>query len=509
VRDVLNQIFNNTISYKTRGEYLILQKKIPEKKIAHFTLSGYVVDPIAGMKLPDVSIYEKKSLISTISNQYGFYKIKLSASDLPVRLTVSRPDYRQQIIVIRNPQNDYQNIELEQIPKNIVLTPIMDDNSIDQMEAHRNTIQSPVLLSPSDEFKPDYPEIIDTELFVVDSSANFSEENQTEWEALRRDIGQLFIKRSQRVNAENITDTLTRNLQVSLLPFLGTNRLLSGSITNDFSFNILAGFSGGVRMLEIGGLINGVRHDVRGVQLAGFSNVIGGDLAGLQISNLLNIANTLSLGSQISGGLNVVLRSSKGWQAGMINFAHKVEVGGKQIGLLNICDSTETTPIGLLSFVKSSNGYKRLELSIDESETVNFTFKTGVRKFYNVITLGYNFLRTKELFNAGYGIGRAYELGRAWMFNTDFTGNILVEYDDFSPNVGTLLKCDFTVEKQIARNAAITFGPTLKALFINQYNISNWQGKPFKHLSTYAPLTNNDKFSLWVGFQMGIRIRSR
>lgn len=136
----------------------------------------------------------------------------------------------------------------------------------------------------------------------------------------------------------------------------------------------------------------------------------------------------------------------------------------------------------------SGNGYKRLELSIYENQTVSFSFKTGVKDFYNILALYYNFTRTQEIFGLGYGIGRAYELGKSWMFNTNLTANVLVEYDDFNSNIATVWKIDLSFEKQIARNVAVTFGPSVKYLIINEYNSLSWTGKPFNRIPPFKSI---------------------
>lgn len=509
VRDVLKQIFGTSISYKVRGQYVILQKNITENQNLHFVLSGYIVDPNEGIKLPDASIYEKTSLASAISNQFGFYKIKLSTKKFPIRLSISKPGYEHQIVFIKNAQNDYLNIELVAEKKELTYQSAFDDNSIEQMELFQKRNQ---LIESAPVFKDNRPPFVDAAgdesfhpVFVPFDSLAY----RTDWERFKDGVGKFFVRRSQRINAFNINDTLNQRLQISLLPFLGTNRLLSGSIVNDFSVNILMGYSGGVNKLEIGGLLNGIHHDANGLQIAGLGNIVGGQLRGVQVSSLLNIAGSLDKGLQLSDGINVVAKTSNGWQVGIINFAKNVGKKGKQIGLLNISETSESTPFGLLSFVSSKDGYKRLELTIDENETGSVTFKTGVRKFYNILTIGYNFLRTRELFSAGYGIGRAYEMSHGWMLNTDLVANVLVEYDAFNPNVGALYKFDISFEKQIARNAAITFGPSFKALLIDRYNFNTWQGKPFSRMPSYTPLFSTDHSTFWLGFQMGLRIRSK
>lgn len=508
VREVLNLIFKGIITYKVRGNYIILQKNNPKEFSKTIILSGYIIDTQSDRPVSKATVYNPKSLSSTISNQYGFYRIKLNSSNLPVKLVISKAEYEKRIFVIKSVLNTYENIELRPIIYKPINIPIYEDNSIEKKDNYINqdlSLENKPITQP---IVPPFPDITDQNLFptspIIDSTLY-----ENRWDEFKKKVGIIFVSRSQRINAQNVNDSLKRKFQVSLLPFLGTNRLLSGSMKNDYSLNLLMGYSGGVRKLEVGGILNGTRNDMQGLQVAGVGNIVGGSVLGGQISSIFNIAGYLENGIQMSSGFNVIIKKSAGWQISPINFAHKVVQGGKQIGFINISDSTDTVPIGLLSFVGSSNGYKRLEFSVDENQTASFSFKTGVRKFYNVLALHYNFTRKQEIFGLGYGIGRAFEVGNSWMLNTDLTANVLVEYDDLSPNVATMWKLDICFEKQIARNVAVTFGPSIKYLNVNEYNSSSWTAKPFSKIPTYKTISSTVNSTFWIGFQMGLRIRSR
>ena len=508
VHEVLNLIFKGIITYKVRGNYIILQKNNPKESSKTIILSGYIFDTQTDKPLSKSTVYDPKSLSSTISNQYGFYRIKLNVSNLPVKLVITKADYEKRIFAVKSVFNIYEDIELTPIIYKSINIPIYEDNSIEKKDNYINqdlSLENKPITQP---IAPPFPDITDQNLFptspIIDSTLY-----ENRWDEFKKKVGIILVSRSQRINAQNVDDSLSRNVQVSLLPFLGTNRLLSGSIKNDYSLNLLMGYSGGVRKLEVGGILNGVRNDVQGLQVAGVGNIVGGSVLGGQISSTFNIAGYLENGIQISSGFNIIIKESAGWQISLINFAHKVVQGGKQIGFINISDSTDTVPIGLLSFVGSSNGYKRLEFSVDENQTASFSFKTGVRKFYNVLALHYNFTRKQEIFGLGYGIGRAFEIGNSWMLNTDLTANFLVEYDDLSPNVATMWKLDICFEKQIARNVAVIFGPSIKYLNVNEYNSSSWTAKPFSKIPTYKTISSTVNSTFWIGFQMGLRIRSR
>ena len=508
VREVLNLIFKGTIAYKVRGNYVILQKNTQKESSKTMIITGYIIDTQTDKPLSKATVYDPKSLSSTISNQYGFYRIKLNINNLPVKLIITKADYEKRVISIKTVQDTYEDIELTPVILKSFDIPVYEDNSIEKKDNHINqdfSLENKPVIQP---IAPPFPDITDQNLFpttpIIDSTLY-----ENRWDEFKKKVGVILVSRSQRINAQNVNDSLSRKFQVSLLPFIGTNRLLSGSIKNDYSLNLLMGYSGGVRKLEVGGILNGVRNDVQGLQVAGVGNIVGGGIVGGQISSIFNIAGYLDNGIQLSSGFNVIIRESAGWQLSFVNFAHKVVKGGKQIGFINIADSTETTPIGFLSFVGIGNGYKRLELLVDENQTAVFSFKTGVKQFYNVLALHYNFTRKKEIFGIGYGIGRAFEIGNTWMMNTDLTTNLLVEYDDLSPNVAALWKLDVSFEKQIARNVAVTFGPTIKYLDINKYNSSSWMTKPFNKIPTYKTISSTANSTFWIGFQMGLRIRSR
>lgn len=507
VREVLNLIFKGIITYKVRGNYIILQKNNPKEFFKTIILSGYIIDTQTDKPVAKVTIYDPKSLSSTISNQYGFYHIKLNSSNLPVKLVISKAEYEKRIFAIKSVLNTYEDIELRPIIYKSTNIPIYEDNSIEKKDNYINQDLSFENKPTTQPITPPFPDITDQNLFptspIIDSTLY-----ENRWDEFKKKVGIIFVSRSQRINAQNVNDSLRRRFQVSLLPFLGTNRLLSGSIKNDYSLNLLMGYSGGVRKLEVGGILNGTRNNMQGLQVAGVGNIVGGSVLGGQISSTFNIAGYLENGIQMSYGFNVIIKKSAGWQISLINFAHKVVQGGKQIGFINISDSTDTVPIGLLSFVGSGNGYKRLEFSVDENQTTMFSFKTGVRNFYNVLALHYNFTRKQEIFGLGYGVGRAFEIGNSWMLNTDLTANVLVEYDDLSPNLATMWKLDICFEKQIARNVAVTFGPSIKYLNVNEYNSSSWTAKPFSKIPTYKTIFSTVNSTFWIGFQMGLRIRS-
>ena len=97
-----------------------------------------------------------------------------------------------------------------------------------------------------------------------------------------------IVPRVIRVNSANLVVRKSRTFQGSVIPFVGSNWKVSGSITNRISFNLLAGYSGGVNGFELGGLLNIDRDAVRGFQIGGLGNIVGGNATGMQIGGLFN-----------------------------------------------------------------------------------------------------------------------------------------------------------------------------------------------------------------------------
>ena len=86
VRQILDFLFKQNYEYRECGNYIILRraplqltmitsKAVMEEKF--FAVSGYVLDDVSGAVVSDASIYGRRHLVATLTNQQGFFKIKL------------------------------------------------------------------------------------------------------------------------------------------------------------------------------------------------------------------------------------------------------------------------------------------------------------------------------------------------------------------------------------------------------------------------------------------------
>jgi len=282
VREILDEIFKGTVQYKARGKYIILTsaQRTDEKTESAF-LTGYVVDEATGERLRDVSIYDPVTLTSTVTDSYGYFEIKIEKPSPELLLSVNRQYYADTLVSV-HPEGRLLNIPIKINKEKISL------------------------LADSVGLK------------------------------IRR-FWKTQVLSFQQVNRFNIDDTLYRATQVSLVPFVGTNHKMSGHVINDFSFNILGGYSLGVRKLEIGGLFNLVRGDVKGMQFAGLFNGVGGKMQGVQFAGILNANGGLIEGAQFAGALNLGLRSADGVQvAGVGNITVGANQGPQLAGVFNL-----------------------------------------------------------------------------------------------------------------------------------------------------------------------------
>jgi hypothetical protein len=512
VREILHEIFNDAFIYKEKGNHIILQKApVTIASPATMIISGYVEDGVTRARLADASLYDKKSITSVITDEYGYFRMKVILHQQTAAISISKRNYRDTLITVS------------------VGTPYLT-----------------VLLTPM---------VRDTVMSVPAKTDSVHEE--------------LPLPYQEEPNVRNIRDTLYRDIQISFLPFLGSNSRLSGNTINNYSINILGGYSLGTRNIELGFFVNMDRGDVswlqiagignmvggrmygiqlsgfyninggetkavqvsgftnvnlsdaQGVQLAGFSNVNLKETEGLQVAGFSNVGIGRSFGAQIAGSTNVQIGSLQGSQfagisniasdhvngsqiAGLFNYGRVVH--GTQIGLVNVSDTLGGVPIGLISYVKS--GHHKLEISADEVFHANVAFRTGVPKFYNIILAGirpdFN-LPSNPVWTFGYGIGTAPRLARWLDLNVDATAQH-VSQGSFTNELSLLSKIHLGLDFKLARKFSLYGGVTLNGYLTH----TGYTGYP-DLFTDYQPTVTHEQnwgqsnLKMWWGAKVGLR----
>jgi hypothetical protein len=500
LREVLVAMMGASIQPKEKGNYIILNKINSSQatktgSIVPLTISGYVVNVITNEKIGEVSIYNKKSLTSVVSNPYGYFKLTLERPEAQNFISVNKRNFRDTVIAIPAGATSFLTIMLE--PDQQVLAPVLNES--DMKKDSSEAMILPPLLS-DDQTKPE-------------------------------------PKLERELNMENIKDTLHRVWQVSIFPFVGTNHTLSGNVINDYSFNVIGGYGLGVRKLEVAGYFNINRRDVQHAQLAGSFNLNMGSVKGFQAAGSFNINrgqadaiqvaggfnfnNDVSQGAQFAGFMNLQMKDYRGSQmaafmnftngkitgtqiSGFMNYAKHVH--GMQIGILNIADSVTGVPLGLINIVK--HGYHKIEVSADEIFYTNLAFRTGVPLLHTIITAGIKPDDFEDPYwTVGYGVGTAPKLAKWLSLNFDVTAN-QVSKGKFTPAINLLNKVYMGFEVQPLPKFAITFGATLNAYVTDTtydgYTDLFTDYKP-KIIYDETSATDNINVKMWWGAKVGLR----
>jgi len=515
VREALDKIFSGKITYKSRGEHIILSKAPEQPKV----ISGYV-ENTKGERVSGASVYDSNTMASATTNEYGYFEMKIRR-EAPIQLEVSKSAYTDTVIPLQPATPTLQTIVIEE-KKDTTLQFVLH-----VMKDTKDSLVSAI------------------------SDAGAWAKKQLDWND----------------NVKNIKDTLHSDVQISFVPFLGTNGRLSGNVTTDWSFNVLGGYNRGVNKGEFSGFLNVDREDVRHIQVAGFANLVGGDVSGVQSAGFtnVNLSNTNGLqlggfsnvdlgnfeGAQFAGFSNIVLGKTKGAQfagftnicldtlaglqmagfaniamhhtkapqfAGFLNFAPgRIEgfqasgfmniagnMKGSQIGFFNYADSLSGVPIGFISYVKS--GYHKLEFSYDEMKYGHIAFRTGVQHFYNIITVGAltDFNTDTVDWTFGYGIGCAPKLAKKVALNIDLTANQIIHGNIANP-LNQLAKLNLGVDVNLSKKFSLYGGVVLNGYF-TQTGAKPLAGSENIHSFYNHRFDSDYQMKSWIGWKVALRL---
>jgi CarboxypepD_reg-like domain len=515
VKDILDFIFKTGYEYIESGNYIILRKKpivtpppqtivkpvVTEEK--NYFVKGYIIDEATGEKIDDASVYEAKQLASDLTNENGFFKIKLKSKYKTASVTVSKFFYKDTTIYIEPKLNQtiYISIQRE------------EDTS------------AMVNVTPEDFLLPDSVEVESPSGEKLIYTKTDSIKVQKSW------IGKFLLSSKQKVQSVNLKKFFaTRDFQLSFVPGTSTQGKLSTQVTNKFSINVLGGYTAGVKVLEMGGLFNinkknvqyfqaaglfntvggsvkgfqaaGVQNlvfdSVHGFQAAGVSNYVKGKFRGLQTAGVYNHVSDSMKGAQIAGVANFSKRTVNGVQiAGILNYTKKLK--GVQIGLINIADTSEGYSIGLINIIK--HGYHKISVSSNEVTQLNVAYKSGNPKLYSILQAGANLNTDKKLFSFGYGIGRDNKLSKQLSLTTELTSNNI--YAGTWDYYNSQNKLSLNLQWQAAKKFSVYAGPSFSLLLSDQKTAV--QGYQFPLPSpSYKQFSFGGNATEWIGFTVGV-----
>ncbi|SFH01212.1 STN and carboxypeptidase regulatory-like domain-containing protein [Pedobacter insulae] len=485
VRDVLDRMFAGKVAYKESEEYVILRYAVNHLTIEPenittaenlYLISGYIVDTKTGKKVKQASVYEKRLLQSTLTDDEGYFTLRFKGEHKEVILTASKETYRDTALVF------LADIKIE-------------PQGYNDPDKERGTIFSNTI----------------------------------------EDLGisKFLLSSKQRIQNLNIPNFFANTpFQASLLPGLSSHGMMSSRVVNKASLNVLGGYTAGVDGVEVAGLFNLTIGKVNSFQAAGLFNAVGGDVQGTQFAGLINydrqnvggfqaagIANSVSgnlNGVQIGGIGNLVRKDVKGVQiagignmttskftgtqiAGVFNYAKKHE--GLQIGLINLADSSSGTSIGLLNL--SKNGYKKLSFFSNDLVNANVALKTGNAKLYTLLIAGKNFSDTANIETIGIGFGHDFLLGNRLAIETEMITQYLHLGNWDYANI--LMRFQANLEIKLFKGFAVFGGPSYA-----YYNSDAPTGSSAKGYKQNIVPAKHHKFSGnnqgWWGWNVGVTL---
>lgn len=327
-------------------------------------------------------------------------------------------------------------------------------------------------------------------------------------------------------------------IHIGIVYPLSTHGTFAGEYSNSFSLHAIAGLSREEKGFTWSGFANFIKEDAYGFQAAGFLNYIGGYAQGFKTAGFLNIYNS-GLGFQNAGFANLAKSNVTGVQAagflntaadmrgfqgaGFFNKAHRVrgaqaagfiniadDVHGAQLGgfiniakkvkgvqlagFINIADSSDY-PIGIINIVK--NGEKSIGISTDDNLTTLVTFRSGGRKLYGIIGMGYNFENTKEVYALQSGLGARFFAGDKFRLNIQAT---VVHLENFKRGDFTKSSLSILPALRLHNKIELFAGPS-----INFVNTNSTEGRSLvDHFAWHDTTNKGHLHGLYVGYTGGI-----
>lgn len=271
---------------------------------------------------------------------------------------------------------------------------------------------------------------------------------------------------------------------------------------------------GKINGIQGSGFVNVNTGNFRGAQATGFVNVNVGKFNGLQASGFLNTTVKDFTGAQLSGYVNTAHKNFKGVQAsGFLNFVQDTIQGsqfsgfanyakavkGFQVGMFNVCDTvSKGLPIGFLSFVRK--GYHKGEIEYGTNLIGSASFKTGVKRFYNILSLAATPIDGKVIWGAGYGIGTLFPIHNKLDMNIDLVSTQFID-DTQDDKLNLMNRLKINVAYKLSKYLHVYGGPSIDVL-VHDKNVKSVMESP---VYSWNNGNNSTLTKMTFGFNAGLR----
>lgn len=521
--------------YTSKGKYIILKcdSKTSESKIH---IRGYIVNEFDSSRIEGASVYIKKLKLASVSNKFGYFDLSMSSSVNTFSLEVAKENYEDTSLNFNSSGKKELMIYIRPLITNTVeKNPGIQDTATSNLPV---IIEDTLLRQLPDtpcfwkRFKiknPNLRNIQDTLFTKVSFSVlpNIGTNNLLSINTVNQFAFNLFggyskgIGKFELAGLFNIDNGNVKYVQVG-----GLTNVVSGSVKGLQIGGLLNSNGKQTKGFQLAGLLNSNQNDFKGVGISGLSNLVMGNVKGLQLSGLLNLSTKKTNGVQISGLMNLSSKRMIGLQfSGLFNYAKKIKGSqiagvanytdtltgiqlssiynharvskGMQIGFINYADTSSGLTLGFLSFVKK--GYHKLEIALDETRFINFSFATGVPKFHNLIHAGV-YAGDRSFWTYGYGLGSNLRLSKRWNLNMSLLAQQIQEFEPDRITLNNLNRFFLGPELKISSKVTLGLGPQLY-LFIRDRSNPNYDSF-YKNLSSYSiddSYSGSYHSSIWLG----------
>lgn len=478
VRQILDLLFQGNVEYKENGNYIILRRAPPKPKEItaalpedkKYVVSGVIVDENTGETISQASVYDKHGLIATLTNEDGFFTVRMKNRPGPAALSVSKEFYEDTTVNIEPGAN--QKIT-------IVISPL-------------STSRKMVTISP-DGYLPSDSIRVELNGDSVYMRKDPIRVEMSGW-------GRFLLSSRLKIQSINLRKYFIQQpFQLSLLPAIGTQGPLSPQIINKLSVNIIGGYTAGLKGVEMGGVFNIEKKDVKGVQAAGIVNIVGGRVQGVQMAGSHNIVLDSLKGLQMAGVCNTARQVSGVQIAGVINITRRLK--GLQIGIVNIADTSDGYSIGLVNL--SRNGIREFSMFADEASPLNLAFRSGNAKLYSILLIGYDPSKDHRTYRYGFGLGHRFRLNKTLSLDPELTNEHLAvgSWDNFKYS-NDLYKLSLDLHARLSRHFAISGGPSLNFYHLDKKLQGNILTPPV--YKGYPTWSSSDNVTGWIGWRVNV-----
>lgn len=270
-------------------------------------------------------------------------------------------------------------------------------------------------------------------------------------------------------------------------------------------FNLSAESSQG---LQFSGVTNISKNDIQGIIASGGANISGGSMQGLLFSGVANMVKGDMQGIAAAGILNYsasfqgialapvnVNQDFQGIQAGVLNVADNVQ--GIQVGIINYAQEFEGVPVGLISYY--GNGRTNIDAWTSETGFTNIGIKLGTEEVYNMVSIGYNPLLNRDVWQVGWSIGRHHEYKNHFLY-TDFS-YFKINEGGWTSDLNSKYKYRLLFGKELVDGLKLYGGPTLNML------ISRVDGRSdYTQYRLFDFGAKGREYIFWIGGSLGIEL---